>query len=137
MQVTFGKEGRSTVVTVQLRHNDVTVARLPDVVAFDTITELRPQLLALLEESGCRHLVLDMSSIDYFDSSGLAMLLGVRHRSQAAGAALTLAAPPLFISRMLDITQAITLLTVAPSVHEALRTRHRTRRDDAQGAEQG
>ncbi|MGC2997084.1 STAS domain-containing protein [Streptomyces sp. G35A] len=119
-----------------MRHNDVTVARLPDVVAFDTVTELRPQLLALLEESGCRHLVLDMSSIDCFDSSGLAMLLGVRYRSQAAGAALTLAAPPPLISRMLDITQAITLLTVAPSVHEALRTRHRTRRDDTQGADQ-
>ncbi|MFJ4526291.1 hypothetical protein ACIP4Y_36190 [Streptomyces sp. NPDC088810] len=51
------------------RHGDSsTVARLPDVVAFDTVTELRPQLLVLLEESICRHLVLDLSHISYFDS---------------------------------------------------------------------
>ncbi|KUH39028.1 MULTISPECIES: STAS domain-containing protein [Streptomyces] len=122
------------MVTVQLRHGDVSVARLPVVVAFDTVTELRPQLLALLEESTCRHLVLDLSHIDHFDSSGLAMLLGVWRGSQAGGTTLTLAAPTPLISRMLNITQAITILAVAPSVHEALRTRHSTRRDDAQGA---
>ncbi|CQR59329.1 STAS domain-containing protein [Streptomyces leeuwenhoekii] len=124
------------MVTVQMRHSDVTVARLPDVVAFDTIPELRPQLLALLEESTCRHLVLDLSHIDYFDSSGLALLLGIWQRSQTGGTTLTLAAPPPLVSRMLNITQAVTVLTVAPSVREALRTRPRTRTDGAQAADQ-
>jgi anti-sigma B factor antagonist len=124
------------VVTVLLRHSGVTVARLPDVVAFETVTELRPRILALLEEGDCRHLVLDLSRIDCFDSSGLAMLLGVWHRSQATGTALTLAAPTPLISRMLDITQTITILSVAPSVQEALRPHPRTQGDAAQAADQ-
>jgi anti-sigma B factor antagonist len=120
------------MLTVQLRHNGVTVARLPDVVAFDTVTDLHPLALALLEEGGCRHLVLDMSHIEDFDSSGLAMLLKVWHRSRAGGTAFTLAAPPPFVQRMLTITQAITFLAVTPSVRQALAGHLRTTEDDDQ-----
>ncbi|MFF9691441.1 STAS domain-containing protein [Streptomyces sp. NPDC014623] len=97
---------------------------------------MRPRILALLEESDCRHLVLDLSRIDCFDSSGLAMLLGARHRSQTSGTTLTLAAPTPLISRMLSTTQTITVLSVAPSVHEALRPRPRAQGDAAQAADQ-
>jgi anti-sigma B factor antagonist len=61
-------------------------------VAFDTVPGVRPGIEALLAEDGCRHLVLDLSRVDCFDSSGLAMLLGaqrgdgcaVRSRASAA-----------------------------------------------------
>lgn len=113
------------------------VARLPDVVAFETVTELRPRILALLEEGDCRYLVLDLSHIDCFDSSVLAMLLGARQRGQATGTALTLAAPTPLISRMPNITQAIAVLSVAPSVHEALRPHPRDTRRLCPGSGSG
>ncbi|MFJ1805732.1 MULTISPECIES: STAS domain-containing protein [unclassified Streptomyces] len=122
----------TSVVTVRLRDDGVTVARLPDVVDFDTVTALRAGILALLDESDCRHLVLDLSRVDSFDSSGLSMLLKVWHRGQATGTALTLAAPPPFISGMLHLTQASTVLAVSPSVEQALSTHHRTPGDDDQ-----
>jgi anti-sigma B factor antagonist len=117
------------MVAVQLRHGGVTVARMPEVVAFDTVPGVRPGIEALLAEGGCRHLVLDLSRVDCFDSSGLAMLLGVQRRSETAGITLTLAAPPPFLHRMLCITQAVTLLRVVPSVQEALDPRHRAPED--------
>ncbi|WP_307160717.1 STAS domain-containing protein [Streptomyces rishiriensis] len=116
-------------MTVQLRDDGVTVARLPDVVDFDTVMALRVGILALLNESDCRHLMLDLSRIDSFDSSGLSMLLNVWQWGQATGTALTLAAPPPFISGMLRLTQLSTLLAVVPSLAQALSTHRHTSGD--------
>ncbi|MGW7102378.1 STAS domain-containing protein [Streptomyces sp. NPDC054838] len=118
------RRAETSVVKVQVRDHGVTVARLPDVVTFDTVTALQPDITALLDERNCRHLVLDLSRIDFFDSSGLSMLLKVWRRCLATGTAFTLAAPPPFISDMLEITQIGRVLAVAPSVQQALRIHH-------------
>ena len=65
-----------------------------------------PRLRALLLERGQdeRGLVLDLSELQFIDSSGLGVLVGALKRYEAAGQGLTLRAPRPSVRRVLDMT---------------------------------
>lgn len=49
-------------------------------------------------------LILDLSQVSFFDSSGLAVLVGIQHRARARGITLALANPRPYMSEILRIT---------------------------------
>lgn len=80
-----GDEGGAPV----LSDKDTTVVSLAGEVTYDTVPVLRDRLNALAAHH--RTIVVNMSSVSYIDSSGLAALLGLNRRMRAGGGQLVLA----------------------------------------------
>jgi anti-sigma B factor antagonist len=76
--------------------------------------------LAAARAGGPRGVVLDMTEVTFLDSSALRELLRADVALRADGAPLVLAALRPSVARLLELTQTTGLLTVAPTVEEAL-----------------
>jgi anti-sigma B factor antagonist len=96
-------------------------------VAGDVDLHTSPRLrdaAAELVETGRHHLVLDLSGVEFFDSSGMSVLVGVWRVAQARGGSLKLAAVPDRLQRMLTLTGLAAYLPVHPSIAAALAAHH-------------
>ncbi|MGY0488482.1 STAS domain-containing protein [Streptomyces sp. WG-D5] len=78
------------------------VIRIGGVLDYDTAPELRSRLSALVLRSGDR-LVLDLTALEFCDSSGIAAFLAARNHAQAAGADVGLDAVPEKTLRLLRV----------------------------------
>ncbi len=59
----------------------------------------------LLEEGGIQEVHLDLSAVDFMDSSALGMVLLLRERAEAAGAKVILARPSPSVQAVLQVVQ--------------------------------
>jgi len=73
--------------------------------------ELDPHTAPLLEQAlndltsrGSRDVTLDLSGLEFMDSSGLRVIISAHKDFEAAGATLTLRNPTATIGRLLDVT---------------------------------
>lgn len=81
-----------------------------------------PRLHVVLTDqyrTGQRLVIVDMSGLDFMDSSGLGVLIGGMKRARAAGGALVLAAAPEKVLRVLRITGVARVLPVFETLPEA------------------
>jgi anti-sigma B factor antagonist len=76
--------------------------------------------LAATRAGGPRGVVLDMTEATFLDSSALRELLRAEAALRADGAPLVLAALRPSVARLLELTRTTGLITVAPTVQEAL-----------------
>ena len=88
------------------------VARLTGDIDAASAPSVREALDAAISE-GCRTIVLDLSSVDYLDSSALGLLVWADHRLQPFSGALLLAGAGRDVARILELSG---LIGVAPSV---------------------
>ncbi|MDT0391055.1 STAS domain-containing protein [Streptomyces dubilierae] len=108
------------------RDGDLAVAALADDVDFYTSSDLRTAGFDLLDD-GCRYLVLDTSSLDFIDSSGITALLALWQRLDAADGALVLAVPDEGLRRRMDVLGLDTVLTITPALAQAVTRARRIR----------
>ncbi|MBO0916134.1 STAS domain-containing protein [Streptomyces laculatispora] len=87
---------------------------------FDSAGELRELLTTIALRPGQR-LVLDLGSMEFCDSSGLAALIAARNHAQAAGADIVLAAVPANTLRILRIVGLDQVFSVHPDSDSAAR----------------
>lgn len=80
---------------------------------------LRKELVAA-QSAGGRAVVLDMSEVTFLDSSALRELLRADVALRTHGASLVLAAVRPAVARLFELTRTTGLLTVAPTVEQAL-----------------
>jgi anti-anti-sigma factor len=78
---------------VRLR-GDLDIASAPD---------LRERLLGVLDRQTPSGLILDLSMLDFIDSSGTAVLVGAERRARLLGCTLVLVAPQAPVARVLQI----------------------------------
>ena len=81
---------------------------------------VRERLAAALA-AGARAIVLDMAEVTFVDSSVLRELLRAESAQRENGVPLALAALRAPVARLLELTQTTGLLSVVPTVDEALR----------------
>jgi anti-sigma B factor antagonist len=99
---------------------DWTVLQVAGEVDLATRDELRERLLALVAE-GARHLVVDLSALEFIDSSGLGVLIRVRNVMQEQGGSLTLVANQERILKPFRVTGlADNYFTIVASVEAAV-----------------
>jgi anti-sigma B factor antagonist len=99
---------------------DWTVLQVAGEVDLATRDELRERLLALVAE-GVRHLVVDLSGLEFIDSSGLGVLIRVRNVVQEQGGSLTLVANQERILKPFRVTGlADNYFTIVDSVETAV-----------------
>jgi len=78
-----------------------------------------------------RDIIVDLTGLEFIDSSGLAALVRVRKHARHAGGDLLLASPQQQVLRLLTLTRLIDVFSVYASVDEAARGAGRSRRTAA------
>ncbi len=73
--------------------------------------QLRQQFLDALAE-GSTHLILDMSSVEFIDSTGLGVLVAGLKRARSVGGELRLGAPSRTVVKVLRITGLSTIFEI-------------------------
>ncbi len=68
-----------------------------------TAPQFRQEVLSLLDQ-GSRYIVVNLSSVDYLDSTGLGVLIGGLKRLKEQGGSLILICPNAKITRIFEIT---------------------------------
>ncbi|MFI8962742.1 STAS domain-containing protein [Streptomyces sp. NPDC053493] len=106
-------------VDVTIRDARTAVLSVAGELDMETAHLLEQQLTQQLRQ-GRRHLVLDLSALDFMDSSGLNVLIRAVHKARETGGDLHLAAPTSAVRRILDITGVATTAPPHPGVAEAL-----------------
>ncbi|MEI5522742.1 STAS domain-containing protein [Streptomyces brasiliscabiei] len=107
LQVEVREEGSSAVVTPagELDHHTADLLREP---------------LESCLDKGFTRLVVDCSRLEFCDSTGLNVLLGVRLRAEAAGGGVHLAGMLPAVARVFEITGADAVFTVHDTLDAAL-----------------
>ncbi|MCZ0982197.1 STAS domain-containing protein [Streptomyces diastatochromogenes] len=101
------RDGRTAVLTVAGELDMETAGRLQEL-----LTEQFGQ--------GRRRLVLDLSALDFMDSSGLNVLIRAVNRARESDGDLYLAAPTPAVRRILEITGVMTTIPPHDAVADAL-----------------
>jgi anti-anti-sigma factor len=78
---------------------------------YDTAAHLRSALLQLAHENA-DVLVLDMTAVDFLDSTGISLLLQAKQRFDSQGAAFVLRNPPARVTRVLEVAGVADLFPV-------------------------
>ncbi len=82
-----------------------------------TSPELRDRLLEAAQEvSG--QLLIDLSAVDYIDSSGVGTLVYMKREVEKAGGQLVLIGPPPRVRGIFEVTRLDTFFRIVPSVDE-------------------
>lgn len=91
------------------RHEDSARLRLTGELDLDTTPILEAEITAL-RETGSRSLVLDLSGLEFIDSSGLHCILECEAESRQDGFSIALIQGPPAIRRIFELTNTDTLL---------------------------
>lgn len=96
-----------TVLTVS---GEIDVAAAPD---------FREQLVALIE-AGTSHLIVDLESVDFIDSTGLGVLVGAVRRARSAEGDLRLVCNNSRLRKVFDVTGLDEVFVIGTSVDDAV-----------------
>jgi anti-sigma B factor antagonist len=77
-----------------------------------TAPRLQSELAAALAEAPASHLVVDMSGVDFCDSTGMNVLLGAHRRAHEQGGNFELSAPRPALRKILQVTGLDTVFAV-------------------------
>lgn len=96
------------------RHGERAVVTVAGEVDLETASQLGDHALAALQDTP--HLVLDLTGVDFMDSTGLKVLLNVQRRVELAQGSLALVGPSRAVRKILSLTG----LDEAFAVHDTL-----------------
>jgi anti-sigma B factor antagonist len=94
-----------------------TVVTLAGDIDIQTAPELRERLAELAD--GDLTLVLDLSAVDFLDSSGLGALVGAANALQQAGGSLRLACPRPHVQKVFRISRVAEIIPIHDGVEDA------------------
>ncbi|AVH98834.1 anti-sigma factor antagonist [Streptomyces cinereoruber] len=106
-------------VEVEIRDADTAVVSVGGELDIETATMLHHHLANQFLH-GRRHLVLDLSALDFMDSSGLNVLIRAGRDARESGGDLHLAAPTPAVRRILEITGLTMTTPLHADVADAL-----------------
>jgi anti-sigma B factor antagonist len=89
-----------------------TVVTLTGELDLATAPELRERL-GLISEAGENEVTLDLTDLDFVDSTGLSVFVMVFNRAEAAGGSMLIRNPSLAVMRIFEITGLTSIFTIA------------------------
>jgi len=98
---------------------DCAVLRVTGEVDLFTAPQLRERVIHLLAD-GVRHVIADLSDVEFMDSTGLGALVGSLKRLRVDGGSLTLVTGAEAVLHLLRITGLVNVFTLHASVPEAI-----------------
>ena len=113
------------IVDIKPEHEgDAIVYKLKGSLDFETAPSLRAALIEAADE-GKHDIVVELTHLEFLDSSGLGALIGAHKRALENGGRVRLIISPGPIERLLTITGLMNVLAVYPSIDAALEDRDR------------
>ncbi|MFJ8752520.1 STAS domain-containing protein [Streptomyces sp. NPDC102441] len=106
-------------LTVRYPAEAVAVLTVAGEIDADSAPVLRTRALELIRQ-GRPHVVLDLASVEFCDSSGLNTMIGILRYAKDRHGSLCLAAAPSHLARLLDITGVAVLIPTVLTTAEAL-----------------
>jgi anti-sigma B factor antagonist len=101
-------------------HDGHVVVELRGDLDISTASDARERLLAILAGQAASALILDLSGLDFLDSTGVSVLVAIEQRAGVRGRKLFLAAPQKIVARVLRITSLDKHFRIYPTVEEAI-----------------
>lgn len=98
---------------------DRTILRVTGEIDVYTAPKLRQRLVQLVED-GARHLVVDLSGVEFLDSTGLGVLVGGLKRMRALSGSFALVCDQERILKIFRITGLDRIFTIVPTEQAAL-----------------
>jgi anti-sigma B factor antagonist len=106
-------------VDYTVTEDDILVMVISGPMDVATTPRLRNSVVRSIDE-GHHRLVLDMSGVDFIDSIGLGVIVGVVHRLRPHGGSLAIAAPSVQTRNIFQITQLFRVVALHDTVEEAV-----------------
>lgn len=106
-------------IDAEKRGDKIGIIRLNGEVDVYTSPRVRAAMLEHLEQ-GCKYLIIDLTQVDYLDSSGLGILVAGLKRSRESGGEVFLVSPKPRIQHVLEVTGLQKVFTILDSVDAAL-----------------
>ncbi|MFF5208556.1 STAS domain-containing protein [Streptosporangium sp. NPDC000396] len=103
-------------------HAGHTVMAIVGEIDLYTAPGLQSEFARLLQESPATHVVIDLSGVEFCDSTGMNVLLSALKRLRERGGTLELAAPRPAVRKILQVTGLDSVFTVHESLPEKLLT---------------
>lgn len=98
---------------------DWTIARVTGDLDLTTAPKLRERLVQVVVD-GRPHIVLDLEGVDFVDSTGLGVVVGLLKRTRGQGGDLRLVSTRSGLRKILELTALDRALPLAASVDQAL-----------------
>jgi anti-sigma B factor antagonist len=83
------------------------------------------EALAKVAKGGSHDLIVDLTHVDFLDSTGLGALIGAHRRAAEGGGQVRLVVAGGTIARLLNITGLVRVFAVYPTLKDALQERSR------------
>jgi anti-sigma B factor antagonist len=99
----------------------VAVVRVSGDVDVATCGLLRDGLLRVVGDECCRGVVVNLAGVNFIDSTGIGVLVGVWHRARASDGRMALAAPSRQVQGILDTTGLAKVFPVFDAETEAVK----------------
>jgi anti-sigma B factor antagonist len=93
-------------------HDDHTIVTICGEIDLYTAPRLHSELAALLAEGMPARVVIDMSGVDFCDSTGMNVLLSCLRRARERGGELEIAAPKPAVRKILQVTGLDSVFTL-------------------------
>jgi anti-sigma B factor antagonist len=90
-------------IIIQDAPQECTIVQICGELDVSTAPELRERLLAVLNRRTLSRLILDLSKLEFMDSSGMAVVVNTERRARLLGRTVVLVAPQRPVSRVLQI----------------------------------
>ncbi|MFB3881034.1 MAG: STAS domain-containing protein [Armatimonadota bacterium] len=100
--------------------DDTAVLSLAGEVDVANASQVRDAALKLIAD-GAKHLLVDLSAIEYMDSTGLGTLVGLHKRLRESGGEVTIAGAKQSVKRLFDITGLMQVFRMHEDVSAALK----------------
>jgi anti-sigma B factor antagonist len=117
--VTGREDGMDFTVDYTIADDGIVCVVLTGSLDVATAPEVRDLLIRLIHEGHYR-LVLEMSGVDFVDSIGLGVFVGVVHRLRPYDGSLAIAAPSPQTRKVFEITQLVRVLPLFDSLGSAV-----------------
>jgi anti-sigma B factor antagonist len=100
-------------------HDDYTIVTICGEIDLYTAPRLHSELGAVLADGMPPRIVIDMSGVEFCDSTGMNVLLSCLRRARERGGELEIAAPKPAVRKILQVTGLDSVFTVIPDVDAA------------------
>lgn len=98
---------------------EIAVVELSGWIEISSAPRLRDTVIPLIDE-GHVHLVLDMTSVVFLDSTGIGVVVGLLHRLRSRDGSLAIAGAKDRVLKAFQISQLTKILTLTDTVEDAI-----------------
>jgi len=100
--------------------DDILIVRLKGDIDMAVTESLRADIDGALLKNGCRHLLLDMSEVEFMDSSGLGLILGRYKRVASSGRRLFIVRPRARVKQLMEMAGVTDLIPIYTSQRQVI-----------------